>query len=111
MVTCRKAIDHVRRECRRPDGPGRSATLADLEEEPLEEVLGSSATPALAAEFADECGRLLGLLEDATLARVARWKLEGYTNKEIAERLGVIEQTVERKLRRIRDCWSEEVPL
>jgi DNA-binding NarL/FixJ family response regulator len=35
-------------------------------------------------------------------------KMEGYTNKEVAAALGVIEQTVERKLRRIRECWVGE---
>ena len=110
VVTYRKAIDHARREGRRPDGPGRLATLADMDEASVDEVLGPDPTPAVAAEIADECRRLFDVLEDPTLRHVALWKMEGFTNKEIAGRLGVIEQTVERKLRRIRDRWSEEVP-
>ena len=35
--------------------------------------------------------------------------LQGLTNREIADRLGCIEQTVERKLRSIRKIWSAEV--
>ena len=46
------------------------------------------------------------MLVDETLKLVARWKLEGYTNAEIAGRIGCIEQTVERKLRTIRRIWS-----
>jgi DNA-directed RNA polymerase specialized sigma24 family protein len=36
-------------------------------------------------------------------------RMEGRTNREIAERLGCVEHTVERKLRSIRRLWSEEV--
>jgi DNA-directed RNA polymerase specialized sigma24 family protein len=35
--------------------------------------------------------------------------MEGLTNAEIAARLGCIEKTVERKLRRIRSLWAREV--
>jgi DNA-binding NarL/FixJ family response regulator len=34
--------------------------------------------------------------------------MEGFTNTEIARRLGCVPQTVERKLRAIRRLWSEE---
>jgi DNA-binding CsgD family transcriptional regulator len=34
--------------------------------------------------------------------------MEGYTNKEIAERMGVSEPTIERKLARIRKLWGKE---
>jgi hypothetical protein len=39
---------------------------------------------------------------------VAIWKLEGYTNHEIAGKLECVDQTVERKLRTIRSIWSRE---
>ena len=34
--------------------------------------------------------------------------MEGQTNAAIAARLGCVETTVERKLRRIRDIWTRE---
>jgi DNA-directed RNA polymerase specialized sigma24 family protein len=37
--------------------------------------------------------------------------MEGYTNVEIAAKLGCVEQTVERKLRAVRQTWSNEVSL
>jgi hypothetical protein len=46
---------------------------------------------------------------DDKLRSVAVWKLEGYTNAEIAARLGRAPATVERKLRLIRDAWAKEV--
>ena len=59
--------------------------------------------------MAEECRRLLEGLGDESLRAVARWKMEGWTNREIAARLGCVEHTVERKLRSIRRLWSEEV--
>ncbi len=58
--------------------------------------------------MADECRRLLDCLEDETLHAVAVWKMEGQTNAAIAERLGCVESTVERKLKRIRELWARE---
>jgi DNA-directed RNA polymerase specialized sigma24 family protein len=58
----------------------------------------------------EECRRLLDRLGDETLRAVALWKMEGYTNREIAGKLGCVEHTVERKLRSIRLVWSSEVP-
>ena len=37
---------------------------------------------------------------------MAMWKMEGYTNDEIAAKLGVSVATVERKLARIRATWA-----
>ena len=53
---------------------------------------------------------LLARLPDESLRTVALWKMEGYTNAEIAARLGCVTQTVERKLRAIRTVWSNEAP-
>jgi DNA-directed RNA polymerase specialized sigma24 family protein len=75
----------------------------------LAQVLDPEPTPALAAEMADECRRLLDQLGDAALRAVALGKMRGDTNAELAARLGVVEQTIERKLRRIRDLWDLEV--
>jgi DNA-directed RNA polymerase specialized sigma24 family protein len=80
-----------------------------MDGELLDSLIGGEPDLAFAAEMAEECGRLLGLLKDATLRSVALSKMEGYTNKEIGRRLGVAEPTVERKLARIRAIWSGEV--
>ena len=54
--------------------------------------------------------RLYSRLGNDTLRAVARWKMEGYTNSEIAAKLGCVTQTVERKLHAIRQLWSKELP-
>ena len=34
--------------------------------------------------------------------------MEGYSNAEIADRLGVVERTVKRRVAEIRKLWSEQ---
>ena len=56
----------------------------------------------------DQYQQLLRRLDSKTLRDVAEMKLRGYTNAEIAETLGVVERTVERKLREIRRQTSND---
>jgi DNA-directed RNA polymerase specialized sigma24 family protein len=110
LLTARKAINQARLEGRVARGAGRVRSLTDLDGLELDLILGKEPNPELAAQAADECRRLMQLLDDPSLRDVARWKMDGDTNAEIARRLGVIEKTVERKLRRIRQIWAEETP-
>lgn len=64
-------------------------------------------SPATTAEFCERIDYMYDLLDDDTLRHVAVMKLEGYTNAEIAKKLGKVERTVERKVRRIKRLWSE----
>jgi hypothetical protein len=70
-------------------------------------VAGDEPTPEFAAIVTEEYQRLIEQLGDDTLRQIALLKLEGYTNEEIAERLGCVVRTVERKLRFIRALWSQ----
>jgi DNA-directed RNA polymerase specialized sigma24 family protein len=109
VLTARKAINLARREGRVSRGAGRVHTITDLDGLDLDVVLGREPTPELAAQAVDECRRLLEALGDETLRSVALWKMDGHTHAEIALRLGCIEETVERKVRRIRQIWTVEV--
>jgi DNA-directed RNA polymerase specialized sigma24 family protein len=62
--------------------------------------------PAEAQALAELCDQLLEALGKEDLRQVARWRLEGYENGEIALRLGRSVGTVERNLRTIRDIWE-----
>ena len=73
----------------------------------IEQIVGAEPTPDFAAQVAEQCEQLLTSLEDESLRAIARMKLEGYTNPEISEKIGVVERTVERRLRRIRREWSD----
>src|SRR5262249_19180456 len=74
-----------------------------------EQLLSREPTPEEAAATADECRRLLDALQDPELRQVALWKVEGYTNEEIAARLDCVPRTVERKVRCIRLLWKHEL--
>lgn len=66
-------------------------------------------TPEFAAEVAETCDALFRHLSDDSLRDVARGKLEGFTNQEIAEQLDIGLRSVERKLHLIRQIWQTEI--
>src|SRR4051794_13626583 len=109
LITVRKAFNLRRYESRQSRGIGRVRSLTDLTPDGLETISGDEPTPELAAQLAEEYQRLMDKLGDPTLQRVATFKLEGYTNDEIAARLGCVISTVERKLARIRGKWAVEI--
>jgi DNA-directed RNA polymerase specialized sigma24 family protein len=116
LLTARKAVQLQRHERRQKRGGGRVLGEADLgdadasgDEPALAQVLGPEPTPEFAAQVAEECQRLLGLLDDGPLRELALMKMEGYTNEEIARQLGCGLRSVERKLGRIRTLWASEV--
>jgi DNA-directed RNA polymerase specialized sigma24 family protein len=74
----------------------------------IEGVVGDEPTPEFAAMMAEQVRRLLALLDDQTLRTIAVWKMEGFTNEEIAARLGCALKTVSNKLRLIRLKWERE---
>jgi hypothetical protein len=57
---------------------------------------------------AGTCEWLLGLLGRQDLRDVAVWKMEGFTNDEIALKIDKSVATVERKLAAIRAIWERE---
>lgn len=81
------------------DAPGDAAVAQFVDTEP---------TPDFAVQVADECRRLLAILGDDSLRHVAVWKMEGYGNDEIAQKLDCSRRTVARKLEAIRIVWSKE---
>ncbi|HEY2155154.1 MAG TPA: ECF-type sigma factor [Isosphaeraceae bacterium] len=111
-ITTRKAVDTVRHQTRLKRGGGRvlgeSAVAGDGDADGLARFLSREPTPEDAAQFADQCERLLGRLEDATLKTIALRRLEGYSSEEIASELGTSARTVDRKLGLIRAIWQEE---
>jgi DNA-directed RNA polymerase specialized sigma24 family protein len=112
VLTQRKAVNLARREARTKRGGGRVVHASTLEagddRAPVDGVSAHELEPQLAALVTEECRRLLELLGDESLRRIALWKMEGYTNAEIAVKLGRVEGTVERKLALIRARWEGE---
>jgi DNA-directed RNA polymerase specialized sigma24 family protein len=105
-ITTRKALDYVQHDQRKR----RAHERADVRPEDL---IAHEPSPETAALVAEEFERLLDELADPVIQSIALWKMEGFTNKEIAGKLSqqrrTHERTVERKLGRIRAIWSQEM--
>jgi DNA-directed RNA polymerase specialized sigma24 family protein len=117
VITARKAAAQSRRRRTVKRGGDRIAVAAgpfstddSASGRDLDEIVGDEPTPEFAAMVAEEYRRLLDRLGDESLRRVAIWRMEGYTNDEIADRLGCARRTVARRLDVIRRVWSEEAP-
>jgi DNA-directed RNA polymerase specialized sigma24 family protein len=113
-ITVRKAADQIQHDNRAKRGGGRvrgeSALVSPDRSSAAgwDQIPGEEPTPEFALQVAEECHRLLQLLKNDELRSVAVWKMEGYTNAEIAGKLGCVEGSVERKLRVIRASWSQK---
>jgi DNA-directed RNA polymerase specialized sigma24 family protein len=109
-LTARKAAHLVRDEGRQKRGGGKTPEPLPQGEEQtgLDQLLSREPTPEFAAQVAEESQRLLQSLGDPELVSVALWKMEGFTNEEIAARLGYAPRSIKRKLQLIRSLWGEE---
>ena len=108
VVTNRKAIAQQRRHfaAKRPDWKmnermQESSSLSDAAV-----ATGREPDPEFAAQFAEEVQRLLMALPSEDFRRLALLRMDGYTNREIAEKLNWYEVKVERRLRIIRKQWA-----
>ncbi len=114
LLAVRKTALAGRRETRRKRGGGKvrghSAFInidGRTDPDALLDGVAAEPSPELAAVLAEDFSALIVRLNDDTLQRIALWKLEGYSNSEIAHRLGRQPRTVERKLHLIRTIWLE----
>jgi DNA-directed RNA polymerase specialized sigma24 family protein len=116
VLTERKAIDAIRRQTAEKRGGGEvrgeSVFLkpdGTADHQGLEKAADSEPSPELVVQFAEECLAMLSRLQDAELQEVALLKMEGYTNDEIAQKLGRVTRSIERKLQTIRKIWEREI--
>lgn len=116
VLTERKSIDQIRRnDLRQKRGGGKVRgesgfhSIDPGERSPgLDGIAGPEPTPDFAAQLAEEQHLLLDRLGDEQLRAIALWKLAGYSNEEIAEKIGKTPRTVTRKLELIRTIWEHE---
>lgn len=113
-ITERKAFNVNRDQTRQKRGGGEVLGESVFLNNQRDNAIGlggvvstSEPTPEFAALVADECEKLLGLLDDEQ-RRIAQLKLEGFKNREIAEDLDCSIAKVERKLKMIREVWSTD---
>ncbi|HVK08402.1 MAG TPA: ECF-type sigma factor, partial [Gemmataceae bacterium] len=103
--TLRKAAHHARDAGRLKRGGGLAAAG---ESGVFEELVARVPDPAVAAEVAEECDRLLAALADPELRRVALLRMDGHSVEEVAAEVGCAPRSVKRKLHLIRTIWERE---
>jgi RNA polymerase sigma factor (sigma-70 family) len=114
-ITSHKAIDQRRRLSSKKQGGGhvRGDSAIFPADGPSgvwsDALLEEELRPDYLVAMSEECQRLMDRLPDDRMREIARLRLEGHTNAEIAQMLGVVERTVERKVGMIRDYWQEAV--
>jgi DNA-directed RNA polymerase specialized sigma24 family protein len=109
-LTAQKAVDLTRRETRQRRGGGKvrgDSVFADAGG--LDRFANEQPTPEFLALVDEQYSHLMGRLRNETLRSVVQWKMEGHTNEDIAEILGVSVRTVGRKLGMVRMTWAEEL--
>ncbi|MEQ9408220.1 MAG: ECF-type sigma factor [Fuerstiella sp.] len=114
-ITRGKVADQIKHNQREKRGGGNVrghsvfGTPGDNPVSDFAEVIEDELTPDFVAQLDEQQGRLLSQLRDDTHRNIAVWRMEGYSNEEIASRLDISVKSVERKLRNIRNKWAKEV--
>lgn len=98
--TARAAFDFNKKASRQAEKVAGESALGDAGFAPY---AGREPCP----EFSAAVAELLEQLPDPTLRRIAVLKMEGCTNKAIAQAIGKAVTTVEVKLKRIRGIWKD----
>lgn len=100
-IAARKSVSQQRRQLAQKRSSANECRLEDLRD-----YIGVEPSPQFAVEVADELERLFTALGDDALQAIVEQKLAGFTNEEIADKLGCSTRTVIRKLNRIRQEWQ-----
>jgi DNA-directed RNA polymerase specialized sigma24 family protein len=114
VIAVRKVYDQLKRQRRLKRGAGRvvlDAVLAGPDPcgaDGFEQFIAEEPGPEFVAMLAEEFQRRLDGLPNEVLRRVALWRMEGYSEVDIAERLGCVSRSVRRKLELIRKTWLRD---
>lgn len=103
----RKVIDKYRREQRQKRGG--EIKIRSFEEDSVLQVIGNEPSPEIILMMQESVEQLFSHLGVGQLRDLAGAKLEGYSNAEIASRMGCSERTIERRLHLIREKLRQEL--
>lgn len=115
-IASHKIVDQVRRQTSQKRGGGQvrgeslfNGVPGDDSPAGFEMFADENPSPEFLTALEEEHSRLFDKLRDDTQREIASLRLEGFTNEEIAERLGISLRSVVRKLSLIREVWSAEI--
>lgn len=109
VITARK-VSHKLRDRSVQKRGGKFAVVSSSDNsrfDVVKTIIGNEPTPDFACQVAEEAEKLLQLLPNDSMRRVAELKMASHTNEEIAQKLGCGLRTIERKLMLIRRIWTE----
>ncbi len=98
-ITVRKAFRTTRKE---------GKVSSDEQSFIQDQLAAAQPSEEFVQQLDEEIEHLLAGLKDGSFRDVAIFKLEGFTNAEIAEKLGKSISFVERKLKILREVWSKD---
>jgi DNA-directed RNA polymerase specialized sigma24 family protein len=111
-IAYRKAIKQNKHAMRLKRGAGRilneTAFRADDGDSALESPIANAESSPTEEEIAVAAEQMTEGLGDEVLRQIVFLKLQGYTDKEVAGKLGVVEKTIARKRDRIKAIWSAD---
>lgn len=111
-VTLRKVYDFIAYRQRQKRNPAQQprATQFDLDDsDVVQALISKDLSGDLKLEFDEYFENLLSKLPKRELRQIVAFKLEGYSNREIASQLGRGLSSIERKLKTIRTIWDQEL--
>jgi len=112
-ITLRKWM-HIQRDQSRQKRGGDFRQIPQVKDSldglyEIDQIIAREPTPEIAAQVAEQYDSWMQALESEELMRLTQWKLEGFTNNEIAEKCGLTARTIERKLNLIRKILTQAV--
>lgn len=114
-ITANKSVDLIRENNRlKRGGTGKAGddnAKIQAYESSLSDLISRDPTPEFAAQISDNLQHLLKVLDatgDLDLRRIAILKMDGYSNQDIAESVGCVRRSVERKLQLIAGLWEKD---
>lgn len=110
-ITLRKLM-HMLRDQNRQKRGGNFRQIAQTNDSfdgptEIEQIIAREPTPEMAAQLAEQYAQWMRALDSEELVRLTQWKLEGFTNNEIAAKCGLTARTIERKLNLVRKILTQ----
>ena len=112
-ITIHKLL-HLQRDQNRQKRGGNfraveSPTNSADERAAVDQLISREPTPEFAAQVSEQYDLWMKALNNEELTQIAQWKLEGFTNDEVAAKCGRTTRTIERKLNLIRKILIHEL--
>jgi DNA-directed RNA polymerase specialized sigma24 family protein len=112
LIAARQAINRGVAQDRQRRGGGKVRGSSAFDHQSIDNVadyLQRELDPQEYLELEELSEQLLGALTIDNLKTIAIWRMAGYSNEEMAKKLGCSIRTVERKLNLIREIWSKQL--